>query len=71
MVFEDVMKVGDALLLPFGEVNRCIVQLEIRIVQDGGESTRCWGCFGDFVGFPPDCQSCGYCDVMIKIHVFD
>ena len=63
------MKVGDAFSLPFGEVN--IVQSEIRIVPDGSEHTMCRGCFVYFVGFPPRCQSCGYCDVMIKIYFFD
>ena len=60
------MMVGDAPFLPFGEVNRCIVQSDIRIVPDGGEPSWCSGCFGDFVGFPPGCQSCGNFDVMIK-----
>ena len=41
MVFEDVMEVGDALLLPFGEVDRYIVQSEVRVVPDGSEPTWC------------------------------
>lgn len=35
MIFKNVMEVGDALLLPFGEVDRCIVQTEVSIVPDG------------------------------------
>ena len=41
MIFEYVMEVGDSFLVPFGEVDRCIVQLKVWIVPNGGESAWC------------------------------
>jgi len=43
MIFKYVVKVGNAILLPFGELSWFIVKTKFRAVPDGGIPTWCWG----------------------------
>jgi len=48
-------------------INQFIVKTKVRVMPDGGIPTWCGGDLVILLVFPPGCQSCCYCNVMIEV----